>query len=210
MENSIKAAPLVRQLASQNNVDLTQITGTGRGGFITKADYEAYTGVKAPVKIREERAPLNHATASADSAEIGGMKFSKGRGTLDHSTKEKLGIPKKYLNKDLHYRWINENDGRPERLREIGYEVVDAVTLSQDEKVSVRRRVGTNKDGSSRYDILVATPKEWYKERHEKAEETRRAKEEGMFKKPQDETGKPLGNEFYAKRGVDSGYRDRA
>jgi len=38
---NVRAAPFVRQLAKDNGVDLEQVTGTGPGGRITKADVEA-------------------------------------------------------------------------------------------------------------------------------------------------------------------------
>jgi pyruvate/2-oxoglutarate dehydrogenase complex dihydrolipoamide acyltransferase (E2) component len=211
MEN-IKAAPIVRQMAKEDGVDLSQITGTGREGFITKADYEAHTGKPAnvPTVPRERpntRSPMNHLT---DQAEIGGIKFRRERSGMDHSTNQKLGIPTRYLNKELNYRWVNDDHGRVERLREIGYEAVEPSALSQDEQIAVRRRTGTKKDGSGEYAVLMATPKDWYKERRQKAEDTRKEKEVGMFRSPVDDSGKPLGTEFYAKRGVDSGYRDNA
>ncbi|MBI3896048.1 MAG: 2-oxo acid dehydrogenase subunit E2 [Acidobacteria bacterium] len=41
-EPSIHASPLVRRLASEHNVDLSQVEGTGTGGRITKEDILAY------------------------------------------------------------------------------------------------------------------------------------------------------------------------
>lgn len=206
---TVKAAPIVRQMAEKDGVDLSLITGTGNNGFITKADYEKHTGKQisspSPRERVDDREPMNHLT---DSVEIGGMSFKR-RGALDHSTKQKLGIPDKYLSKDLNYRWVNEDGGRVERLREIGYETVDPSALSQNEQIAVRRRTGTKRDGSGEYAVLMATPKDWYQDRRKKAEKVRKDKEVGMFKAPMDETGKPLsGKEFYSKRGIDSGYRD--
>ena len=194
---AIKAAPIVRKLAQQDGVDLSQVTGSGKNGTITKADYEAFMGKSAPEpKQRQQRAPMNHMTD--DTYESGGMKFTRQRAGLDHSSKKTLDVPKQYLNPELEYRWVNEGNGRAERLREYGYQNVDPATLSKDEQISVRRRVGARKDGSDQHAILMAIPKKWYQERHEKAEEARSEKELGMFRSPSDEAG-PLGKDFYNK-----------
>ena len=39
-------SPLVRKMARENNVDLTQVRGTGAGGRITKQDVEAYLAAR--------------------------------------------------------------------------------------------------------------------------------------------------------------------
>ncbi|MBI4459075.1 MAG: 2-oxo acid dehydrogenase subunit E2 [Acidobacteria bacterium] len=41
-EPSVHASPLVRRLAKEHNVDLTQVEGTGTGGRVTKEDILAY------------------------------------------------------------------------------------------------------------------------------------------------------------------------
>ena len=38
----VRSSPLVRKIAKENNVDLTQVPGTGLGGRITKEDIEAF------------------------------------------------------------------------------------------------------------------------------------------------------------------------
>ena len=40
--NNIKLSPVVRKIVSENNLDLSQIIGTGSGGRITRKDVEAY------------------------------------------------------------------------------------------------------------------------------------------------------------------------
>src|SRR6202007_168465 len=37
-----RTSPLVRKMAKENNLDLSQVTGTGAGGRITKEDVVAY------------------------------------------------------------------------------------------------------------------------------------------------------------------------
>ena len=110
-----------------------------------------------------------------------------------------LDIPKEYLNDELRYRWVNETSGRTEKLREIGYETVDQASFSKGEKISTRRRVGTNKDGSALYAILMATPKKWYDERQALAENDRTNKERGLITGKIDGSGEELGKEFYNK-----------
>lgn len=197
----VKAAPIVRKMASEAGVDLEDIKGTGKNGAITKADYLAHTGEEEkPVvnkRKQEERSPMNH--AKHNETEIGGMKFRRSRTGLDHSNKLTLDIPSKYKNNELKYRWVKESDGRVERLRELGYEVVDPTSLSKDEEISIRRRVGTAKDGSDLNFVLMATPKDWYQERHKKAEQERRSREEGMMNTPSDKDGKLPEGEFYNK-----------
>ena len=44
---SAPVCPLVRQMARENNIDLTQVKGTGAGGRITKQDVEAHLAAEA-------------------------------------------------------------------------------------------------------------------------------------------------------------------
>src|ERR1700746_1275224 len=41
-DEDVRSSPLVRKLARENNVDLSQVTGTGLGGRITKQDITAF------------------------------------------------------------------------------------------------------------------------------------------------------------------------
>ena len=52
---NLKLSPVVRKLASENNVDLEQITGTGSGGRITRKDIESFItlGSKTVQKSKE-------------------------------------------------------------------------------------------------------------------------------------------------------------
>ena len=57
-------SPLVRKMARENNIDLSQVKGTGAGGRITKQDLEAYlagqtaaSGAVAPVPAAVPRRP---------------------------------------------------------------------------------------------------------------------------------------------------------
>jgi pyruvate dehydrogenase E2 component (dihydrolipoamide acetyltransferase) len=52
---NLKLSPVVRKLASENNVDLEQLTGTGSGGRITRRDIESFitSGSKTVQKSKE-------------------------------------------------------------------------------------------------------------------------------------------------------------
>jgi pyruvate dehydrogenase E2 component (dihydrolipoamide acetyltransferase) len=58
-------SPLVRKMARENNIDLTQVTGTGAGGRITKQDLEAHLAQHAAAK---PAAPSEPAPATAPAA----------------------------------------------------------------------------------------------------------------------------------------------
>ncbi|MEY4166791.1 MAG: 2-oxoglutarate dehydrogenase, component, dihydrolipoamide succinyltransferase, partial [Acidobacteriota bacterium] len=63
-EKSLRSSPLVRNIARENSVDLTQVPGTGLGGRITKDDIlgfiasrQAPTAVSAPAAVPSVAAP---------------------------------------------------------------------------------------------------------------------------------------------------------
>jgi 2-oxoglutarate dehydrogenase E2 component (dihydrolipoamide succinyltransferase) len=57
-DEDVRSSPLVRKIARENNVDLSQVTGTGLGGRITKQDIMAFL----------EKAPAAAVSASAPSS----------------------------------------------------------------------------------------------------------------------------------------------
>ncbi len=60
-EERVRSSPLVRRIAKENNIDLTQVPGTGMGGRITKDDIEAFIA-------RHPSAPPRTGTAGAPAA----------------------------------------------------------------------------------------------------------------------------------------------
>jgi 2-oxoglutarate dehydrogenase E2 component (dihydrolipoamide succinyltransferase) len=62
----VRSSPLVRKIAKDNNVDLSQVAGTGSAGRITKGDIESYLG-KPKSQVSESRpgAPASVATPAA-------------------------------------------------------------------------------------------------------------------------------------------------
>ncbi len=63
------AAPAARKLASENNVDLAKVKGSGKNGLITKADVEAFmksgASTSAPAAPAPAAAPAKKASSSA-------------------------------------------------------------------------------------------------------------------------------------------------
>lgn len=57
-EKHIKASPLAKRIAAENNIDLSQIQGTGEDGAITKEDVENAIGQKGKIAIPEVKTPL--------------------------------------------------------------------------------------------------------------------------------------------------------
>lgn len=68
-ERPIKASPLAKRIASENNIDLSRIKGTGEDGAITKEDVENATVQKEKIAKSEEKTiPQVQAIRSAVAA----------------------------------------------------------------------------------------------------------------------------------------------
>ena len=69
---NLKLSPVVRKLASENNVDLEQVTGTGSGGRITRKDIESFitSGSKTVEKPKDKEAQ----PAKTSSGEISRLR----------------------------------------------------------------------------------------------------------------------------------------
>jgi 2-oxoglutarate dehydrogenase E2 component (dihydrolipoamide succinyltransferase) len=61
-------SPLVRKMARELNLDLTQVKGTGAGGRITKQDVEAYAGAQSKPAAAQAPAPPAPAVVQAPAA----------------------------------------------------------------------------------------------------------------------------------------------
>ncbi len=84
----IRSSPLVRRIAKDNNLDLSQITGTGMGGRITKEDALGYLGqhgkgaeAPAATKGAQPSATAETPAASAQAASVPSMAASAGAPT---------------------------------------------------------------------------------------------------------------------------------
>ena len=62
-------SPLVRKMARDFNIDLSQVKGTGAGGRITKQDVEAYMSSQAARTYAAPSAPAQHPAAPASRPE---------------------------------------------------------------------------------------------------------------------------------------------
>ena len=70
---NLKLSPVVRKLASENNVDLEQVTGTGSGGRITRKDIESFitSGSKTVQKPKEVPSQQKEKQAQPDNTSSG-------------------------------------------------------------------------------------------------------------------------------------------
>jgi len=91
-------SPLVRKMAREHGVDLTRITGTGPGGRIVRADFEAYVASGAPVAASSAApaAPVAHSAAGALEIPHTGMRKAIAR----RLTESKSTVPHFYLSAD--------------------------------------------------------------------------------------------------------------
>ena len=76
---NIKLSPVVRKLASENNVDLEQVTGTGSGGRITRKDIESFITsgsktVQKPKEVQERQKDKDVQPAKTSSGEISRLR----------------------------------------------------------------------------------------------------------------------------------------
>ena len=76
---NLKLSPVVRKLASENNVDLEQVTGTGSGGRITRKDIESFITsgsktVQKPKEVASQQKEKQAQPANTSSGEISRLR----------------------------------------------------------------------------------------------------------------------------------------
>jgi len=76
---NLKLSPVVRKLASENNVDLEQVTGTGSGGRITRKDIESFINsesqtVQKPTKVPSQQKEKQVQPVKPSSDEISRLR----------------------------------------------------------------------------------------------------------------------------------------
>ena len=76
---NLKLSPVVRKLASENNVDLEQVTGTGLGGRITRKDIESFITsgsktVQKPKEVPSQQKEKQAQPANTSSGEISRLR----------------------------------------------------------------------------------------------------------------------------------------
>lgn len=97
-DGDTRVSPIARRIAERLGVDTTKITGTGRGGRISKEDVEAYAAAHSVAAHSDARAPLGSEPAAPSPAtapvrhKLSAMRASIGKRLLESSQ----GIP--------HYR----------------------------------------------------------------------------------------------------------
>ncbi len=100
----IKASPLARKLASQKNIELSQVKGTGPKGRIIKADIESFSGESKASPSTQAPAPQTDVKKTAD---LLGMAYEEvpanpiRKVIATKLTEAKLNIPHFYLSIDI-------------------------------------------------------------------------------------------------------------
>lgn len=92
-QGSVRVSPVVRRLAAERDVDLTQVQGSGRGGRITREDVEAFASA-APEPSDE---PQDTEGAAFEEQPMSGMRRTIAR----RMQSAKQTIPHFYLTVDL-------------------------------------------------------------------------------------------------------------
>ena len=75
-EKAIKASPLARRMAGEQNIDLSQVQGTGPGGRIVRDDIEDVleqrSASPAPIPAAQQAAPTSTALSEAELVKLHG------------------------------------------------------------------------------------------------------------------------------------------
>ena len=76
---NLKLSPVVRKIASENNVDIVQVTGTGSGGRITRKDIESFITsgsktVQKPKEVSSQQKEKQAQPANTSSGEISRLR----------------------------------------------------------------------------------------------------------------------------------------
>ena len=121
--DGIKASPLARRMADENNLDLTAIPGSGPGGRIVKKDVESF--LVAPTKIASASTPAFTPTGSSPAGES--IKLTKLRQAIGRRmTEAKQQLP--------HFYVTHEYDMAPVMAQRAE---INAMLADSGEKLSV-------------------------------------------------------------------------
>ena len=97
----VRASPLVKRLAEEHGIDLTQIAGSGPGGRIINADIQPYVSGEKQAPQAQQPAPAPSTPSPAPTAgEAKGEKVDMPKIkkiTGDRMSESKLGIPHYYV-----------------------------------------------------------------------------------------------------------------
>ena len=115
-KEKIKVSPLARRIASENNIDVSTINGTGENGAITKEDVENIIVQRKTIDEREKMGVLSKNLNNKDFTNTVRSAVAAAM------TKSNLEIPHYYLEKKIEMTkpmaWMNEtNNERPAKKR---------------------------------------------------------------------------------------------
>jgi len=74
---NLKLSPVVRKLASENNVNLEQVTGTGSGGRITRKDIESFITSESQIVQKLKELPSQQKEKHVEPAKISSGEISR-------------------------------------------------------------------------------------------------------------------------------------
>ena len=74
---NLKLSPVVRKLASENNVDLEQVTGTGSGGRITRKDIESFITSGSKTVQNPEEVPVQQKEKNVQAQNLTSGEISR-------------------------------------------------------------------------------------------------------------------------------------
>lgn len=103
----VRASPLVKRLAQEHGIDLTQVAGSGPGGRIINADIQAYvsgektaaktTAAEAPAQATAPSPPPSATPAKGERVDMPKIKRTTGK----RMAESKLGIPHYYVTSNV-------------------------------------------------------------------------------------------------------------
>jgi pyruvate/2-oxoglutarate dehydrogenase complex dihydrolipoamide acyltransferase (E2) component len=129
-------SPLVRRLAEEHGVDLSQVTGSGTGGRITKNDVLAFVSSRAEPAPAAPPAPPAPAPAAAPAAAVPMPAATAGQG-------EEI-VPMSHIRKAIANHMLNsvQNTARAWTMVEVN--VDHLVKLRERAKEPFRQKYGVN------------------------------------------------------------------
>ena len=74
---NLKLSPVVRKLASENNLDLDDVTGTGSGGRITRKDIESFITSGSKTVKKPKEVPVQHKEKQVQAGKPSSDKISR-------------------------------------------------------------------------------------------------------------------------------------
>ncbi|MGG5316064.1 dihydrolipoyllysine-residue acetyltransferase [Enterococcus sp. AZ072] len=97
----VLAMPSVRQYAREKDIDITQVSATGKGGRVTKKDIDAFSsgGQQASAPAESQEAPQASASTESAKSAAPAKPFTSNMGEME--TREKLTPMRKAISKAM-------------------------------------------------------------------------------------------------------------